>query len=267
MGLLEKSLRLSQQGALSFFEFSKKYNLNCSAILSKFQNNFIITNSVGIDGDSILSSVSTQDFWDGTVSQKNKLYTFDEANLMRPFLQLFSDNLVHKIKSISIYYTDEKILIVLGEDADNKDFGDSLISDFNLLVNETSKTPAILNFTKGSDEFIRLFRLSLEKNVEAYINKKVQVNEHKAILTSAINQAIYNKLKTHFSAPDYIFKYNTCSFNLVTVSKTNIPYELMKKHLEVSLKEMLSFYAETLDLSDYGQANSYQELIEFIQAR
>jgi len=267
MGLLEKSLKLSAQGVLSFFDFTQKYSLSYSAILTKKNNSFIITDSYGFDGDTILSSVSTQDFWDGTIAQKNKFYIFDEPNILRPFMQLLSDNLINKIKLICIYYTDDKILLIMDENSRPDFANDKLIEDFNLIVNEGSKTPAILNFTKNNDDFISLFRLSAEKSVEAYINKNLKNQEFKDVITQSINDAIYNKLRMHFSRPDYIFRYNKCSFNLVIVSKTQIPYDLIKKHLEQSLKEIISFYSESIDLSDYGHAGSYHELIEFIQAR
>jgi len=125
----------------------------------------------------------------------------------------------------------------------------------------------IMNFTKDNDDFIRLFRLSCEKSVDSFIQKNYNENQFTQDLKQAIYNCISYKLFLNFSTPDYIFKYNKCSFNLVTVSKTEVPYQLLKKHIETSLNEIISFYSEAVELSDYGQAESYHELIEFIQAR
>ena len=82
VGLLKKSLlanTTSDSRRLDFFEFTGKYNLEICALLKNENGNYRITNCLGLDGESICLSVSTEDFWEGIIPDAEKLYTFNNS--------------------------------------------------------------------------------------------------------------------------------------------------------------------------------------------
>ena len=91
VGLLKKSLYASENRGLDFFEFTGKYNLEMCAILKNTDGEYRIQNCVGFDGESICLSVSTVDFWEGTINQANKGFSFNtDSSDALPFFQFFS---------------------------------------------------------------------------------------------------------------------------------------------------------------------------------
>ena len=91
MGLLTKANTLDKEKGMAFSDFVKKYKLKFCAVFEKNDNNFLIKNSIGFDGVSILSSLSTQDYWNGICSNFNELNIFSDDNrTLFPLLQLFS---------------------------------------------------------------------------------------------------------------------------------------------------------------------------------
>ena len=162
MGLLQRSLSLSNAKSLNFLDFTRKFNLKVCGIYKKEDNKYFISNSIGYDGISIISSVASADFWDGTVTEKNKLVKISERSKLFPFFQLFSFNLKDDISTLYYYSTEDSTLIIcLSDDetideyiqrmSQNKEWGGNLeiqaLSIFQRSLPETQAV-AIENFVK-----------------------------------------------------------------------------------------------------------------------
>lgn len=104
-----------EQAGLSFFEFVKKYNFSHCAIFERVNTFYVFSHSYGFDGDTILQSISTSDFWEGTVEEnKWNFFSRDENNL-NTVLQFFSMNLKTSLPYVNIFYSKEKVLLTAFE--------------------------------------------------------------------------------------------------------------------------------------------------------
>ena len=156
MGLLSRTLSLSQEKkvsekTISFIQFTKKFNISLCAVFSKIDNNYLITNSVGFDGISIISSISTNDFWDGTINNPNKWYSFTTNSEMVPFFQLFSFNQKDKIKGIYICRFEDKVFMVCSTESISFIPNDSIIKELSFINfdNKEDKKEISINLEKS----------------------------------------------------------------------------------------------------------------------
>ncbi len=105
MGLLRK-IEESVNRKPYFSTFCKKYGFNHAGIYILQNNNFVLSKCFGLDAETIFKSVSTKDFWEGTLNYKidNDFwisFSRKEDNL-EPFFQFFSKDTVDSLNSI--YY-------------------------------------------------------------------------------------------------------------------------------------------------------------------
>ena len=105
MGLLSMASHLdeNQKQGLAFSDFVLKYNYKTCSLLEKKSNNYIITNSIGFDGESLIASYSTVDFWNGICQNSNSIINLSQSNNSHaPLLQLFSLNMKDYVKDFSV---------------------------------------------------------------------------------------------------------------------------------------------------------------------
>ncbi|MCQ2575480.1 MAG: hypothetical protein MJ162_01975, partial [Treponema sp.] len=115
---------------ISFFSFTKKYGLNCCCSFSKKANHFYITNSIGFDGDSILKSYSTDDFWNGAILPEDRIITYTQADTnLNSFKQFFSDTLLFDLESLTILKTSKNTSLFVLNISDKVDTT-TLATDF-----------------------------------------------------------------------------------------------------------------------------------------
>ena len=98
--LLQKNQIEITQG-LAFSDFINKHSLKSCAVLDQNNSYYYVKHSIGFDALSIISSVSTADFWDGICRESQTVYTFSEKSLS-PLLQLFSENLKYNLQELFI---------------------------------------------------------------------------------------------------------------------------------------------------------------------
>lgn len=132
----------------SFFEFTKKHSLKKAAVFAKNGVFYSFCASQGFDGDTILQSLSTVDFWEGTIKEDNWNYFSREENNLNSMLQFFSNSLKNKINFCAVYFHSDKILLLASEETlPSKEDLDSISEDFALL---DSFKNFDLDFTKES---------------------------------------------------------------------------------------------------------------------
>ena len=115
LGLLKRSESiLNNIHELDFFNFITKYKISSCALFHKSGDYYFIDNSIGFDGSSIITSFSSKSFWDGTISENNKLLAFcKKDNSISPFYQFLSEDL--KEKTDIIYILKKAVLIDIGD--------------------------------------------------------------------------------------------------------------------------------------------------------
>ena len=243
VGLLKKSLMASQYDKLDFFEFIQKYNFSLFSYL-KLQNNFYcITKSFGFDGKSICQSYSTKDFWDGTIKEKNNLYTFEAPGTdILPFYQFFSEKLKDKIERLHIFkFDDDSIFLLITDKAFT--VPQTLIYDLQHTdfdnVSKNADAPQ-----EGSVSSFN-YEINLSEAVESFVLSNSKENE---MLINAISEQIFINLCLYFPKPNFVTKKALGIYTLVIYSSQSLPIELFTAHLQNQIKFVLDNHSELISI-------------------
>lgn len=233
-GLLQKANLLSQEKGLAFSNFVKKYNNLTFAIFTKQDNFYFISNSLGFDGESILASYSTIDFWEGLIPIKNMVYNFsNDDNTLNKMLQFFSFEMKEKIAKVSIYFSQDKIIFLC-----NKELTQEFIHDVNFI-----------NFENAYTQKENTYKLKYLEAVNAYILEKAKYKSSiHTIYRQALNHEIENRLILFFAASEYSIKIDNDSVSYIS-SDNPIDSKLLLSHLIFNLKDVITNKAQLIELS------------------
>ena len=265
MGLLSRASTLDEneiKQGLAFSDFILKYSLKSSAILEKNDMYYIITQSIGFDAYSILSSNSTCDFWNGIIKENQKIYKFT-GNDVSPLLQLFSSNMKEEIKEVYIYRnSNSKILLSFNEISEmaGKDF-ENITSDAHE-INIFSLNPQI----KENSAVIKLM-IDFSEAIESFLQSEIKNNDslfEKA--QSSIYNEIYNRFVCFYNFPDATVKAGKSLIKTVFITGKAYSVELITNHFIFNLRELLGNNAELIRVDYCGAATSCEQIQNFLQA-
>ena len=242
VGLLKKSMMAWQYDKLDFFEFIEKYNLSLCSYLQVQDNFYCITKSFGFDGKSICQSYSTKDFWDGTIKEKNNLYTFEQdSSDILPFYQFFSDKLKEKIERLFIYKLDDDSIFIF---ASNKAYSipETLIYD---LQNTAFEGDFIKNNSSAQSGPAFEYEINLFEAIESFILANAKANK---VLINAISEQLYINLSLYFPKPNIITKKENGIYQVKVFSSQALPIELFTAHLQNQIKFVLDNHSELISI-------------------
>ncbi len=238
VGLLKKSLIISNEDELDFFEFLKRYEIKAFSILEPVEGteNYISKRSMGLDVKSVCKSFSTKAFWNGLI-KAGTLYTFYKGNTdILPLYQFFSDKLKDTINIIHIFKRKKgQIFIFIPKD---NDCSSTLTTeeleklDFNF-----EWKPENNNF--NSDKGLCTYLLDFSEAIQSAILSEAK-NQFTEILTKTIEDMLYSEFIKNFSAPSKIEPQGNSKFLVQIFTDEEIPLELFSNHLRLST----SFYLE-----------------------
>lgn len=250
VGLLKKSLNVSKPSTVSvtppadepkdrldFFEFIKEHSINFSALFIRENNIYYSQFSTGMDGLSICSSVSTVDFWDGLITQKCKLYTFNSRdNSIGPLYQFFSDKLKDKIDRVCIYKSRDDSILLFCNYSPDSEFEKTGFIDAAFVHTQVSKPSQIFeaDFTEAIESFI-------------IANHKT---EYKDQIFTAISNAIKQRLNKAFDTESCVKTIEDGKFSILIASKDFIPYELISNHLRLDCSYILNEHSQLLSVEE-----------------
>ena len=243
VGLLKKSLMAGQYDKLDFFEFIQKYNFSLCSFLQLHDGYYCIQKSFGFDGKSICQSYSTKDFWDGTIKEKNNLYTFEtNTSDILPFYQFFSDKLKDKIQLLHIYKFDDDSIFIFITD---KTFAipQTLIYD---LQNTSFDSDINVNKAQNESEACHFnYEIDLSEALESFVLTNSKTN---SFILNAISEQLYLNLCTYFPSPSYVTKSGNGRFNLAYAIPQALPVELLTNHLQHQIKYVLDNHSELISI-------------------
>lgn len=266
--LLKKYVRESAVKRLDFYEFTKKYNLKICAILEAYKNNIVVSNCVGFDGITIISTLSTIDFWTGTIPSRNQWYKFSTSdNTIAPFYQFLSFNLKEKIENIYIYYTDSDKILLLCSDTEIDLTDDKyLLDDFTHLVESEDKEIDNTKIEIDVDSTITKYSLEIEKAVKTFLALNLTNLEFLDYFKKIFYNAIFYELNNFLNRHYYIYHTEEVKFNFISLIKTDISDSLFIEHLKKNLAPLLDEEVNLLVLHNLGKASSYSEISSFLKA-
>lgn len=249
MGLLSRisaGIETPAEIPLSFFDLANKYSLPHVCVFRKSGNFFVASASKGLDGDTILQSLSTSDFWGGTVTD-NTWSTFSrEDNNLNTILQFFSEKMKSEINFAQVFKNGNRILLLAFNDAP---------LDYTLLTTISQE------FIK-SDEFVK--KTYKSENSESTVNVHFNVIEALNGLMQQLNgeirtfveNAVYTEtcftLENLLDAPNSL----TVSENKEFTVFVNTPSKLTEETLKAFIVSVLKpLYKENAGMICYAEAN------------
>lgn len=241
-GLLKKAEYFLQSDICNFEKIARKYTLDKLALFVKDGNNFFMSYSYGFDKESIAKSLSTYDFWNGTITiEEWKVYEKEDTI---PFLQLLSNNDKFDIEKIYIKKLSNESIIFIPE---------YTYRHFVQLNLESIEQDILLFLDK--DFIDDNIRKGLNVSAKASLFT-VTSNFDLNLLYKFINQTIY----------DYdLCIYSKDIIRIVLFSEEEIDVDLYKFQLLKTLKEMnTDFRNLDLQLEYAGCCTSIQGIKTFI---
>ncbi|MCR4953703.1 MAG: hypothetical protein K6A43_06455 [Treponema sp.] len=273
IGLLQKTLKLSanqKQDSTNISQTLYNYNLLFCALFEKHENHFLITNSYNLDSKSIFSSWSTEDFWKGSVKQKNCWqYFYNDDNSLSQFYQFFSVELKDKIQSIAIFFTNEDNIIITGSEQKIEklpySFADELKNYFNA-QNKDNNTFNAHNIQNPENFYTYKLKIDIEKIIDSTLSKNITDNSQTELFEKSICNELQNRIYAFFSYPNCCIKKSNTIINAVIYSKNEIKEELIQNHFIYSIKDFAEENSSLLIINFEGQAHTITEILEFLQA-
>jgi len=260
MGLLQKASLLSQKKGLAFCDFLKSNKITKCAVFSLHENEFLISNSYGFDGKSILASKSTLDFWTGVLPQKNTIYIFSEENKnISSLLQFFSFSLIDSIKLVSIIRTNDRIFMFC-----NYELSETLKSEVLTLTYDLPEIE-LNNFNINKDSVVQKYVLDINDAINEFSETQIKslVEETK----SAIYNEIKNRLYFIFSGKHYFSCLESQSeFHIIVDSNFELSSELLQQHITLTVSDVLDKYSNLINITFFGKSDSYSDILEFLKA-
>lgn len=251
MGLLSKVSNLDLSEKLTFSDFVISNSIKTCAILDKLNNYFSIQNSIGFDSNSIISSHSTNDFWDGICSKRNSIYTFSKNdNSINCLLQLFSFQMKESINSLSIYRTNDLIFLLINQEITSK-----IISDL-LIIENIYPTFCKLNFnTLINSKNAYKFEISFEMLLNSYKNNE---------LSSILNE-LTNRFLCFYSNLNQCTRISQDKIRLFFIENDSFNEKVFIKNIKLNLSEVIDNQIESIKVSFKGKTNNCDEIISFMK--
>ena len=243
VGLLKRIIRMNEKNRLDFFDYVNKYNLSQCAVFRLNNGVFQIDTCYGFDCNSILKSVSTVDFWNGLISQKNTPLLFSKKdNSIQPLYQFFSDNLIDIIDSIVLYRSQEDVILFCSSSSI-----ETLIEDKDFFTQFCSLDKFDFDFAFSNDD------IYFNDNPAAAKANTYIINLYDSIKDFIENQNISENQKLHFEQVIFynvFYSLRKCfpknpmeeadyAINLYLQARNSIPKRMLEQHLKLTLNDIL----------------------------
>ena len=249
VGLLRKIILMDEKNRLDFFDYVNKYKLSQCAILKLRNGFFQISSCFGFDSQSILKSVSTEDFWKGLIPKNNTPYLFTRSdNSIQPLYQFFSETIIDSISSIILYKNNSDVILLASSESIEKLMKDkAFFKSFNELDTYDvkyafSSNPADLfevSSSKNKYTSFCIFTIELSESINDFMlnNKQNLTEAQETHFRQVIFYNVYYTLKKCF--PEHRLEETETTIKLFIPAEYNLPEKMLTKHLKLLLKEIL----------------------------
>ena len=262
MGLLSKAGHLDYSEELAFSDFFIKYNLSFAAFFDRTGAFFTITNSIGFDGVSIITSESTEDFWNGICDNQMTPLTFSaKESTLTPFFQLFSFAQKDELEEVTVVkVSSERIFMVC-----NQVFPSSCLKDLACAKSGRSiiKPDAINHMIKRDSKVLKI-EVEYSEAAESFIHSQVKGKEKEALFCSSLDSEIANRFLCFFAknVSAVCEPYRIRAIFVVTRALTT---EHLINHIILNLRGVIGKHAEIINFDFKGTAVTLADINSFLQ--
>ena len=259
-GLLVKAIQANNKSFFSFQEWCEDNNLHHAGIFCPVHGMMLLTHAYGIDSQTIEKSVSSKDFWNGTLKD-NEVHSFTKNdNNFYDFLQFFSFDLRSKVSTINLLKFDE----------------DNSTGYFSVLINFTitEETPIAIN--KNILSKIKLvnkyesFDFTKEKEtIDSNIienNYTLYTMNLKSSVATSINSENLpeENIKKAFPSPSLVSFKEISNLKIAYCNISNIDLALLQNHINLLLNDLLCNINTKPILIKSCSSNQTNEIISFL---
>lgn len=273
-GLLAKALQSSGKNIDSFQEWSRSKGFDHCGLFTSVHGMMVITHAYGIDSQTIASSVSSKDFWLGTLRIKGNAVNYTKADQeFYNFLQFFSFDIRNSVTHISFIKTgsdeDFELLLIYNLDSDNAINAE--ISDTETLVkNNLYKERDFSKLANSISDYAKTFNYHLMtlnlKDVIMSSIKSIQLPE--ANLKKAVADCVYEQafdlLNRAFPAPNGISYKDKFDIKICFVETENVDENLIFSHICLLLRELLCKTAVQPAIVDSKRSQDVQFIVSYL---
>lgn len=273
MGLLSKAetidfaeLNSAKQNSIikkiSFSEFICKNKITSCALFENIDDKYFITNSVGFDANTIISSESTKDFWNGLCSENSVKNFSKKENTISPLLQFFSFTMSENLESISVFKTANKVLIVC-----NKEITAEMKNQFLQIENNFSK-PECENLSSLINSKSKCLNctINFEEAIDSFLSSNVKDKNVSAIFKKSLFNEFANRIigYTNIDAVK-VFEDDSYKVKAIFVTKNDTPFQLLMTHLIMNLREVIGDFSDLLEIFSEENCQTFMQLKNFLQ--
>lgn len=252
VGLLARASQISSK-TLNFCEWATKNSIKRAAVFSPLNNFYYISDSINIDARTTSLSVSTADFWSGSVDfTKRNFQSFSkkEGTLGR-FYQFFREDLRHDVEELLFLPYDYKgntniLMIVLkqGETFVPPSVTDHLIKELSFidpcLPDQTedyyNNVLSEIDESYQANLFILSYKLSIEQLFEGIDISQPDIKEH---IVNSMTKNLFDQLSKLFALPNCIAIDSSNEFKIVFLTKEEVDDKLLLAHIKTCLADYL----------------------------
>lgn len=244
-GLLQKANLLQSEG-LAFFDFITKHKIKYCAFFKRFSLHYAITNSFGLDAGTIINSLSTVDFWNGTIPCSNQVYkSSNQDGSINSFLQLFSSELKEQIKTLSIIKLEDNSIFIIA----NTDLSADIISDVKIINLENYKRAERNTLSKFLPEIqIKKYSLGFDSFIEDYLKVINADEKYIPVFSEAIHKEIQLRLYNSFKDYSCIKCISDNQYEFQIQETHSLPLNLLKTHIISLLNDVICAEEDNISL-------------------
>lgn len=275
-GLLAKALKASNRTFNSFQDWCQDNNLLHCGVFIPVHGMMVLTHAWGIDSQTIEKSISSKDFWNGTLKD-NKVNSFSKNdNSFYDFLQFFSFDLRSKVSNIDFIKFDEDISTGYFSVLMNFTTTDEPYTKFNAnLLNRIKLVNKLetYDFNKDKDTIdtyvktneYTLYSLNLANSVKTAIDLQNLPEENiKKSVLNCIYEQIFYLIKQAFPSPSFVSFKEKNNLKIAYYNISDIDNELLQNHLNLLLNDLLCNIKTKPVLIKSSSSNNTHDIINFL---
>ena len=272
-GLLAKAESAS---VLTFQQWAKQNGFERCGVFRSRNGLMLLECAYGVDAQSVFRSISTQDFWNGSVHSDTWVTIDRESPNFTAFTQFLGPEAREKTRAFRILkINDGQELIVFFQYSytpagflnAKENFKQELLEvtrchKQSLLAEPTSELVDALS-KKGC---VRLFLISTKRALED-CSSKIEVCESTLLkmLVNTVFEELFYKTKKLFSSPALIYSIDPDEIKVASIVNSETEDEILKEQLSIEYADLIgNEAANKIIILTAGYSNDNEEILDYL---
>lgn len=272
-GLMAKAEAVSIS---SFQQWAKQNGFERCGVFRSKNGLMLLELANGVDAQSVFSSISTKDFWNGSVPSDTWVTLDRESPTFSAFTQFLGTEAKAKVKAFRILkFLDGEELVVFfqysykpagflkAKDNFKQDLLEALRCHKQSLISEPKYEMVEKLSAKGN---VRLFLISTKRALEETM-KKIEVSETTLlkVLTNTIFEELFYKTKKLFQSPALVYSIDPDEIKVAAIVNSSVEDEILKEQLSLEYTDLIGTEAaKKIIILTAGYSNDNEEIHDYL---